>query len=781
MKALPIAFKTIRGDGAVWQKKAPGEGGSAWKQLADGTKHARGPRGAADPGGPMAPTEDREHPWHHMARRHDLDGHLPSPATHPVNVDIDFEGNTDSKPVLSWMDETGQERNSYTKRFHTERARAHHAISKTLGPKIEKAHSALLAADDDVSHAAAMVLKTGHHPKQVASLDAANHFIEGEHSVFAIQHPRGHVGKMRLHAPETTKRLTDKFEGPVFKGATEEAIKAKLAEHGLGDHDHAVIRHHAATRIATDFLSKTEPVQFGTGDFHMTMDQIEANLHECSEHIREHFGHTTPAPEGMSFVPPHVVAAYVEEAGGAKHFGENAFKKAKQPKIEKPAETPEAKAERREAKVKKGADVRTPEDEATWERAKKQVEQEHGEVKNKWALVNFLYKKMKGGKSKKVKKSCSSTTEAETSSTTLTPTTSEPLATKPNSGRKMRVRKSKTPTPSQQPSRGATSSEPSAPPESQVQQVAKAIDLLAESRAQAEKQEMQRTVDKVMGPPVPSSDGGAGLREKLVGVYRMAVARARSAQQFDALAKAGVLLAEGDYGSALSLISEAAEEPTQPIQKSADNPGGTTTIGAHPGPQGDPVGTIRRRSDGTEYRKTEQGWRRIASGKKKDSGPQKQRQGVNLEVAVKRITELRAKYRATTSQAVKQELKREIIVQRERIRRLRTEAGTQAPSEQAARGKHDEVTKSLQRMAAASAHARADLDPLERWAATQTQARYDGFVRFVKSLHVEQPDQVLMAIALDFAPTDVREEARRYSEAYGHAGLRSFIAQVLGG
>ncbi len=777
-KQLPTGFKTVRADGSTWAKKADGEGGSPWRQLADGVKHSRAPAGATNPGGPLDPGEPQSHPWHHLARRHDLDGHLPSAETHPVNVDIDFEGNTDSKPVLSWMDATGQERNSYTKRFHTERARAHHAISKTLGSKIEKAHSALLAADDDVSHAAAVVLKTGHHPKQIASLDAANHFIEGEHSVFAIQHPRGHVSKMRLHSPETTKRLTDKFEGPVFQGATEETIRAKLAEHGLGDHDHAVIRHHAATRIATDFLSKTEPVRFDGGDFHMTMDQIEANLHEASEHIREHFGHAAPVPDGMSFVPPHVVAAYVEEAGGSKHFGENAFKKAGQTKAK---ETVEEHAERRETKVKKGADVKTPEDEAVWARAKKQVEQEHGEAKNKWALVNFLYKKMKGGKPKKVKKSCSSTTEAETSSTTPMPTTSEPLATKPSSAKRMRVLKSKMPTLSLQPSLGATSSEPSALPEGQAQQVAKAIDLLEQSRLQAEKREVQQAVDKVMGPPPPVADGGAGLREKLVGVYRMAVSRARHAQQFDALAKAGVLLAEGDYGSALSLISEAAEEPAQPVQKSADNPGGTSTIGAHPGPQGDPVGTVRRRANGDEYRKTEQGWRRIGSGKKKgDSGPQKQHQGVNLEVAIKRITELRAKYRATTSQAVKQELKREIIVQRERIRRLRTEAGTQAPSEQAARGKHDEVTKSLQRMTATSVHVRADLDPLERWAATQTQSRYDGFVRFVKSLHVEQPDQVLMAIALDFAPTDVREEARRYSDAYGHAGLRSFIAQVLG-
>lgn len=129
-----------------------------------------------------------------------------------------------------------------------------------------------------------------------------------------LTHRHGHVYPTSIvnqHLADYVMQHSSPGE-PLFP-ASHEDVHARLTELGIGDVAPSDIRHHAMRRAAADALSKSEKVDLSAPD---GFDRFKANLKKASDHVGERFGHP-PLHEGMSFVHPHVALAYAEECNGA--------------------------------------------------------------------------------------------------------------------------------------------------------------------------------------------------------------------------------------------------------------------------------------------------------------------------------------------------------------------------------------------------------------------------------------------------------------------------------
>lgn len=319
-----------RADGSVWQK--PAAEGAEWVQLQDGKGPGPGPGGAADEvleAGPPGAA------WSQVAKDNQLDGHVPEEVIHPLHVDHDLDGDTDTKPVLSWVDSVGAPRHSYTQRFHYNRAALAHPAIAAARPLILAAHAGL-EAELTGPHAAAAALglahlRTGHDLEDLAladvyhnreqDLDVAmsekrlavfrSHTADATHPDkvhYAVRHRRGHT----ILAPTHHAGLADHHAAGGGHSTPDDA-RALLESHGVTPGVSRHVRSHALYHQAADLLSKMPPVALNR----QGLVQLHANVTAVSDHIAEQYGHH-PAPEGMVYVPPALVAAYVEESGGAR-------------------------------------------------------------------------------------------------------------------------------------------------------------------------------------------------------------------------------------------------------------------------------------------------------------------------------------------------------------------------------------------------------------------------------------------------------------------------------
>lgn len=364
MKKMPTGVVTTRADGAQWQKQEePGKG--PWRQVKDGSKNAQGraKQNQMEAGEGTASEDMRgaELGYQLLRSKYDLDGHLPPNELHPDHVAVDTDGDMDSKPVLSW-EQDGKKRNSYTVNFHQRRHRQTFAELKKAMPALREAPDKLMKMckscgpeDKDRYLAAYSVVKSGHTPDQLLAVQRG-HVGMGRMAKskkaktrIALQHAQGHMFQWEPDTDEVAAHYMSKAEysptAPLFS-CSPDCVRTALEEAGLGGIAMSTIRAHVATRMAADFLSKAPKVKvdsYGAG-----MNKVAANIMAASNRIGAHFGHDL-AKSGMSYVPSHVQAAYLESVGGAEHY-RNTYDKLNMRKS-----------------------VRTQEEEAIWQSAQEQV------------------------------------------------------------------------------------------------------------------------------------------------------------------------------------------------------------------------------------------------------------------------------------------------------------------------------------------------------------------------------------------------------------------------
>lgn len=134
---------------------------------------------------------------------------------------------------------------------------------------------------------------------------------------FLLTHAKGHAYATSVHHPKIADHVHARKQGedgPLFSTSPEQ-VTAALAKAGFGGLDARVVEHHNIATMAADFLSKTPSTVLKKGG----VGAARLHLTACSDHIAEHYGHA-PAPKGMSYVPPDIAAAYLEDLGAAAQY-----------------------------------------------------------------------------------------------------------------------------------------------------------------------------------------------------------------------------------------------------------------------------------------------------------------------------------------------------------------------------------------------------------------------------------------------------------------------------
>jgi starvation-inducible DNA-binding protein len=240
----------------------------------------------------------------------------------------------------------------------------HEALEELCGDAVAQAEKAGDAGTVDLlgkraaSHGkAAWMLRAsgGLEPSpKVAKGGATTDRAHPDRAHFLLKHARGHAYASSVSDPDIAnhvhKRLVE--GGDKVFNATESGVTAALSAAGVNASDPSVMRHHAVTMMAADYLSKTPKVDLNTHG----LEAAHANLQACSEHIATHFGHD-PLKPGMSYVPPAVAVSYLEESGADRMFPKTYAKLKGEPTPRERAERTVAKAfgsiEGREAEVEK--------------------------------------------------------------------------------------------------------------------------------------------------------------------------------------------------------------------------------------------------------------------------------------------------------------------------------------------------------------------------------------------------------------------------------------------
>ena len=344
-KRAPVGSESTRADNSVWKKLDSG-----WKQLQDGDNSSRS-KFKNTPGESSEPSaEGQSGLWGRMKDQYDLDGHIPDDAVSPDHVEIDVEGDIDSKPVLKWKNHAGKAMKSYTRAFHTQRAYALHKECCKNHDKIMQAMDTLegLMNKQDAGAATAYAsMVTGHRPSVFTSLTqdkmrvyrkemekshSLDYFIEKADTRdamhpnrfhFMVEHPSQGAFVANVYEPSLANYAAN---GGSFAEPTE-----AFATVGLKDVNFSVIRAHANMRMAADAMSKSAPVKMDDVDFHQGMSSVNQVIMNVSDAVARNYGHRA-APDGMVYIPVAMSVAAVDEAGGHKYWPDT-FKK-REPYVE---------------------------------------------------------------------------------------------------------------------------------------------------------------------------------------------------------------------------------------------------------------------------------------------------------------------------------------------------------------------------------------------------------------------------------------------------------------
>lgn len=664
MKKLPAGVITTRADGSQWQQ--PADPSAEWKQVRDGDKQpqsrAKPPQvegvGGATSAGALG---------HRLLRsKYDLDGFMPPDEVHPDHVDVDTDGDMDGKPVLAWQHE-GRAQRSYTTNFHQRKHRhlmaamQEHKVALSNAPRalLEK-HREAGEGDKDRYLAAHIIASCGHTPDQMLALQRghiASSMRKGgkAKSAVLLQHASGKVFQWGTNLPEFDdhyKSRTDRSPTAPLFHCGPDCISSALDEVGLGDVPMQVIRAHAQSRMAVDLLSKSKRTRIdslGAG-----LDKVRGAITEASQQIAEYYGHLQ-APADMSFVPPHVQAAYLESCGGAGIF-KNTYDT---------------------LNVRKS--VVTQQEEDVWQHAVEQVMKSipsaisQSEIPQ---LVRNLFEKMMESPTSLPSKQSSTPLAEETMEETKDSLSLPTPLTTLGTGSTLPTLNSVSPAPLLTSSNTLTPSAPMDSPTAELTSTPSPSPTTGPSQDEKSSSTMETSTPKSETLTRSSLHSAQAPRFDLTPAADLMAAIIMKGAD-GVIATSGVDFFRDIYSQVtdqqtmMSFMAEVAE-----FLSAVHADGLLTKAGSVAGTRGDPIGRISVHTDGSRWRKTSPGqWERVGGeDKKKAPGKQgmTQKDSIRVQVLRQRLKSLRQRWQSAQSTKQRAQVVRELTSVKRLIRQVTT-------------------------------------------------------------------------------------------------------------
>lgn len=274
----------------------------------------------------------------------------PPPDIDPSTIELNLDGDNDSKSLMTWRDAKGRKQAAYTDKLLQRNAAKKWERVKKFDKKADKAVEAFGkamqdggASDRDRDAAAIMTIigKTGLRPgsasglkdtghRGISTLSADNVKIAGNTVTLDFIGKSGKQNKTTIKDPALAKYLKDRLKG---KKGDEQLFEAKASDltktmksAGVGGFKVKDFRTRKAGKMSADALSKIDDPPPLPANAKKAKALIAQRVKDISAIVAEQLNNT-PAMAKKAYIDPAIFQAWAKMIGAEKYLATAAMKK----------------------------------------------------------------------------------------------------------------------------------------------------------------------------------------------------------------------------------------------------------------------------------------------------------------------------------------------------------------------------------------------------------------------------------------------------------------------
>lgn len=269
---------------------------------------------------------------------------LPPPDVDPATIQLNLDGDNDSKAMMTWRDSKGRLQAAYTPKFLNRNAAVKWERVKKLEAQAEKAINgfkwrmqldSLSTKDRDAAAILTIIGKTGLRPGSVSSLQKTGHRgittlaannvkIKGNTVKLEFVGKSGKTNQTTIKDPELAKYLRERMAGKkgddLLFEAREKDLPATMESVGAKGFKPKDFRTRVAGKIAANVMSKLDspPPPMPTSPT-KAKKLIEKRMKEASDAVAGQLNNT-PAMAKKAYINPAIFKAWADSVGASEYL-----------------------------------------------------------------------------------------------------------------------------------------------------------------------------------------------------------------------------------------------------------------------------------------------------------------------------------------------------------------------------------------------------------------------------------------------------------------------------
>lgn len=275
---------------------------------------------------------------------------LPPPDIDPATIELNLDGDNDSKALMTWRDAKGRKQPAYTPKFLNRNAAKKWERVKKFDKKADKAiekfgkaMQSKKASTKERDAAAIMTIigKTGLRPgsmsglkdtgnRGISTLSADNVKVTGDTVSLEFVGKSGKTNKTQVQDPALAQYLQERLKGKagddLLFEAHERDLPGAMKAAGVGGFKPKDFRTRKAGQMSADALSKVDDPPPLPADAKEAKSLIAKRVKEVSTLIADQLNNT-PAMAKTAYIDPAIFQAWAKVIGAEKYLATAAVKK----------------------------------------------------------------------------------------------------------------------------------------------------------------------------------------------------------------------------------------------------------------------------------------------------------------------------------------------------------------------------------------------------------------------------------------------------------------------
>lgn len=269
---------------------------------------------------------------------------LPPPDVDPASIQLNLDGDNDSKAMMTWRDSKGRQQAAYTPKFLNRNAAVKWERVKQLEAKADKAVEAfgsrmqdekLSTKDRDAAAIMTIIGKTGLRPgstsglkstghRGISTLSADNVKVEDGKVSLEFVGKSGKTNRTTIDDPALasylTERLKEKKGDELLFDAREKDLPGTMAAAGVKGFKPKDFRTRMAGKIAANVMSELDdPPPPMPASPSKAKKLVEQRVKEASSAVADQLNNT-PAMAKKAYINPAIFQAWADSVGASQYL-----------------------------------------------------------------------------------------------------------------------------------------------------------------------------------------------------------------------------------------------------------------------------------------------------------------------------------------------------------------------------------------------------------------------------------------------------------------------------